>query len=134
MTAFDILIAVIAAAIAAATFYGANRATRSKAASDNRAVDAAAYSRATDIYESTITALRDEIGRLTTEIQAARTEIHDVRAALTQIRRTNDRLVAELTHQRATEHDELTVLRDRETSRLDTYDNPPASGPEAPDG
>lgn len=134
MTAFDILIAVLAAAIAAATFYGANRATRSKAASDNRAVDAAAYSRATDIYESTITALRDEIGRLTTEVQAARIEIHDVRTKLGELRSTNARLVAELTSRRGDDRSELAALRERDTSRLRDYDKPPALGPEASDG
>ena len=125
--AFNIVIVVIATGCAAAAFWGANRATRSKAATDNRAVDAAAYGRATDIYESTITALRAEVTRLTEEVKGARTEIRDVRTELGQLRATNDRLVSELGHLRSQEHEELTVLRERDTGRLSAYDDPEGS-------
>jgi len=95
-TAFNILVAVISVAVSGAAFYGANQATRARARSDNRAVDAAAYARATDIYESTIGALRAEIARLTSDVQAARTEIAEVRAELTRMQTAHNRLAAKL--------------------------------------
>lgn len=121
--AFNIIITVASVAVAAAAFYGANRATRSKAASDNRAVDAAAYSRATDIYESTIATLRTEIARLTTEIQAARTELGQIHTELGRLQDTNDDLMTRLSRLRGMEHDDLTRYRKRDAGRLDAYDN-----------
>lgn len=125
--AFNILVAVIATAATAAAFYGANRATKLRAATDNRAVDAAAYARATDIYESTIHALRDEIARLTEDVKAARQEIATVSVEVTQLRDANAHLLHELMQLRSAEHDELTVLRVRDEEHRSLYDNPPGT-------
>lgn len=135
----NITVAVVATAATAAAFYGANKATRLKAATDNRAVDAAAYQRATDIYESTIHALRDEIARLTEDVRAARQEIATVSGEVIQLRDANAHLIRELMQLRSAEHDELTVLRVRDEEHRNLYDHPretplpPRSSPEDPD-
>ena len=120
-------VTVLSVVLAGAAFTAATRATRLKAASDNRAVDAAAYARATTIYESTIEALRAEVTRLTGEIQEARTEIHQVRLDLAKLQTTNDSLAGQLTQLRDQEHRDLTGYRDRDTGRLSAYDDPPAA-------
>ena len=125
--AFNVVVVVIATGVAAAAFWGANRATRSKAATDNRAVDAAAYGRATDIYESTITALRAEVTRLTEEVKGARTEIRQVRVDLAKLQATNDVLAGELGHLRSQEHTELAGFRERDAWPADR-----AAGPGVP--
>ena len=127
-TAFNILVAVTSVMVAGAAFYGANRATRLKASTDNRAVDAAAYTRATDIYESTIATLRAEIGRLTDEVKAARAEIQQVHTDLGRLQDTNDELMTRLSRLRGQEHDDLTRYRKRDAVRLDDYDNGQGDG------
>jgi predicted nucleic acid-binding Zn-ribbon protein len=100
-TAFNIFIAIISVTVAAAAFYGANRATRTQAAAASHAVDAAAYTRATDIYESTIAALRAEITRLSTEISEAREDIRAARTDMAALQQSNRELTAELTQYRS---------------------------------
>ena len=127
-----VLIGTVSVSVAGAAFFAATRATRSQARSADHAVDAGAFARATDIYESTIAALRAEVARLTEEVQGARTELRDVRSELSQLRVTNDRLIDEMSHLRSQEHDELTVRRDRDTGRLSAYDADAVIPPEPP--
>lgn len=120
-TVITVAVTVISVALAAAAFAAATRATRLKATSDNRAVDAAAYGRATDIYESTINALRAEVTRLSEEVRGVRAEILQVRADLTRLQATNDVLASELTQIRTRDHDDLSGFRERDKGRLAAY-------------
>ena len=70
---------LIAAIIAAATFYMASRASKVQGASATYAVDADAYKRGVEIYEATIATLRQEVGDLRTEIRGLHDEMSDLR-------------------------------------------------------
>jgi chromosome segregation ATPase len=83
------LIPLVSAIVAFAAFYFATQASRSTAASGVHAVDAEAYTRASAIYEDTITNLRADIAALRVELTAARAEIRE-------LRQSNNRMLVEL--------------------------------------
>jgi hypothetical protein len=84
-----LLLTVISVIVAAAAFYLSTRAGRATAAAGIHAVDAEAYTRASAIYEDTISTLRADITGLRADLAAARAEIRDLRAS-------NDRMTVEL--------------------------------------
>lgn len=86
------LSAIIAAIIAAATFYMATRSTKAQSTAANYAVDADAYKRGVEIYEATITTLRTEVADLRTEISGLREEVKQFRLSNAELTRELDRL------------------------------------------
>jgi septal ring factor EnvC (AmiA/AmiB activator) len=76
-----LLVTVVSVVVAAAAFYLSSRAARATATAGIHAVDAEAYTRASAIYEDTITTLRADIRDLRTDLAAARAEIRDLRAS-----------------------------------------------------
>ena len=76
---------LIAAIVAAGTFYMARRTTTQRESAAVKAVDADAYKRGVEIYESTIETLRNEVKDLRAEIRS----LHD---EISQLRRANDEL------------------------------------------
>jgi hypothetical protein len=80
---------LIAAIIAAATFYMASRASRVQGNAANYAVDADAYKRGVEIYEATITTLRQEVTDL-------RLEIRGLHEEMSSLRKSNLELVREI--------------------------------------
>jgi hypothetical protein len=87
------LIPALSVVVAFAAFYFATRAARATASGAVHAVDAEAYTRASAIYEDTITNLRTDILGLRSDISAARAEIRDLRqsneAMALEIRKMN---------------------------------------------
>jgi len=80
-----LFVGLITIVIGAATFWLATRASHEQAETGTRAVDAAAYTRAAEIYEGTIKTLSDEIARLRQEIKDLRAELMSSRTDITQL-------------------------------------------------
>jgi len=83
---------LIAAIVAAATFYMATRSTRNKESAAVKAVDAEAYQRGVEIYEATISTLRQEVSDLRKEIHALHDEIAQLRTANAKLATGVDKL------------------------------------------
>lgn len=85
-----LLIPLLAVTVASAAFWFSTRAARATAAAGIHAVDASAYTRASSIYESTISSLRADITDLRAELIASRTEIRELRTEIARQRRDTD--------------------------------------------
>lgn len=83
---------LIAAIIAAATFYMASRSTKLQGNAATYAVDADAYKRGVEIYEATITTLRTELSDLRIEIKGLHEEIRQLRTSNNELSREIDNL------------------------------------------
>jgi predicted nucleic acid-binding Zn-ribbon protein len=97
--AVEILLGLLTAAIATAAFFAATRANRAQAQAAETAVDAAAYQRAKEIYESAIGSLKDQtrdlhdqIVNLQAEVSRVRTQSADLQTEVTQLRNSNTEL------------------------------------------
>ena len=90
-----LLVGLVTIIIGAATFWLATRASHEQAKVGTLAVDAAAYTRAAEIYEGTIKTLTDEISRL-------RTEMKDLRDELMKSRTETGQLLNHITELQAT--------------------------------
>jgi uncharacterized coiled-coil DUF342 family protein len=92
----------VGAAIAVLSYLSATKANREQAKVQRLGVDAAAYSRAKDIYESALAALRQEVIDM-------RAETLRVRESNDSLRASNDSLRTEIQHL----HEEVSALRAR---------------------
>ena len=79
----------ITAVIALAAFLSASRANRATASAAATAVDAGAYDRAREIYESALGTLRGEL-------DGCRREVAETRVQIVALRTDNEQLLAEL--------------------------------------
>jgi predicted nucleic acid-binding Zn-ribbon protein len=94
--AVEILLALLATGLSAAAFFAATRANRAQADAAESAVDAAAYQRAKDIYESAIDSLKgqtrdlhDQVVNLQTEVSRLRLQSADLQTEVVQLRGSN---------------------------------------------
>jgi chromosome segregation ATPase len=78
----EILLGLMAAGVTSAAFFAATRANRAQSQSTQVSVDAAAYTRAKEIYEGALGTLR--------------TEVESMRLEVTRLRESNDRLREEI--------------------------------------
>ncbi len=78
---------LIAAIVAASTFYMARRTTTQRESAAEKAVDADAYKRGVEIYESTIETLRNEVKDLRAEIRSLHDEISQLRRGIDNLPR-----------------------------------------------
>lgn len=81
----DYFIPIASVIVAFAAFYFSTRAAKATATAGVHAVDAEAYTRASGIYEDTITNLRTDIAALRDELTGARTEIRELRDSNNQM-------------------------------------------------
>ena len=87
MNVTNYLVPAISVIVAAAAFYFATRAAKGQSTAAIHAVDADAYTRASSIYEDTITNLRADITGLREDLSAARSEIRSLNEQITGLRR-----------------------------------------------
>lgn len=78
----EILLGVLTVIVGVGSFFAATHANRLQARSAQMAVDAAAYSRAKEIYEGALLELRLEVESMRAEIIRLRAEIVLLRARL----------------------------------------------------
>lgn len=78
----EVLLALLTVAVGWGSFFLATRATREQGRAGQRAVDAAAYDRAREIYDSALNTLREELGACRAELNACRAEITQLRNEL----------------------------------------------------
>lgn len=93
VTAVGILLAT---AVSAAAFLSASRARRATAEASKSAVDAGAYGRAKEIYDSAIDQLQASVAELRAEINRLRSQAADLSGEITRLRATNEELRAEV--------------------------------------
>ena len=99
----SLAIGVVTAIIAVAAFWLSARAARAQHAAVAKGVDAAAYDRARELYESAIDNLQEETRRLEAQVASLRAEVaqvHDqaglLQAEIRKLRSSNDALRREL--------------------------------------
>ena len=114
----EIILGLLTAAIAGAAYFAATRANRAQSDATKMGVDAAAYSRARELYESAITAqgssLRGQITDLSAEVTRLRLQGVDLSAEVTRLRLQGADLSAEVTALRALNTDlrqQIAVLK-----------------------
>lgn len=73
--------------VALAAYALSNRASRETATASHQQIDAGAYTRARELYESAIAELRNQVADLHTEMGRMRAELDTTRAEVTQLRR-----------------------------------------------
>lgn len=98
----EILLGALASSIAVLSYISATKANREQAKVARLEVDAEAYTRAKEIYESALAALRQEVIDM-------RAETLNVRQSNDSLRTSNDALRTEVQHL----HEEVTALRNR---------------------
>lgn len=91
-TFLTILAIVLPVATAFAGFRFSTKAAREQARAEARKVDALAYDRAKEIYESGITALRNELADARADREQARAERDSMRDEREQLRAERDRM------------------------------------------
>jgi len=94
----QILLAVLTVMVGLGAFIGANRANASQAAGAKSAIDAAAYERAKQIYESAIDTLQEQI-------QALREQMMSLDQEVIKLQQTNQSLVLRVAELQVTNHD-----------------------------
>ena len=97
----QILLAVLTVMVGLGAFIGANRANTSQAAGTQSAIDAAAYERAKQIYESAIDTLQDQI-------QGLREQMTNLDQEVIKLQQTNQNLVMRVAELQRT-NEELTT-------------------------
>lgn len=83
----EILLGVITIAIGFTTFWLATKSTRIQSGAAVKAVDAEAFKRAKEIYESALDAVREELVETRSDLASARSELVDTRNDLAAARR-----------------------------------------------
>jgi peptidoglycan hydrolase CwlO-like protein len=103
----EILLAVLTLAIGIGSFVGASRANSSQAAGMKASIDAAAYERAKQIYESAIDTLqeqiqglRDHLNGLDDEIGKLQVNNRNLMLRISELQQTNDQLTTQLSNLR----------------------------------
>lgn len=104
----EILLSLVAAAIGVGSFVAAGRAAKVQAVAVTAGVEANAYQRATNIYESAIEAMQLQLSRLRGEIAALNAEVEKLRESnqalsdqVTELRVANVRLINDLRERKA---------------------------------
>jgi predicted nucleic acid-binding Zn-ribbon protein len=99
----EILLGLLTASVAFVALFVGLRANRAQAQAAETAVDAAAYQRAKEIYESAIgslkdqtTDLHDQVVNLQTEVSRLRLQSADLQSEVTQLRQANTDLRAQI--------------------------------------
>lgn len=82
----EILLGVLACIVGVVTFLAASNANRQQARATMTAVDAAAYQRAQQIYESALASLRIDLENMRDESQRLRESNDRLRAEVTELR------------------------------------------------
>lgn len=77
----EVFLGLLTAAVAAAAFFSAQKANRAQAQASTIAVDAAAYSRAKQIYEGALDALQSQTADLHEQVEALSDEVGRLRSA-----------------------------------------------------
>ena len=95
-TVVQVLLGLLVLAVGYTGFVTASRATRSQAASADRAVDAGAFERARQIYEGALETLRDELAATRSDLLSARSEISGMREDSLKLRQEITRLRAQI--------------------------------------
>ena len=89
----QVLLGILVLVVGYTGYVSASRATRSQSASAGKAIDAAAYERARELYESAITtqgaSLRAQITDLSAEVTRLRLQGVDLAAEVTALRALN---------------------------------------------
>ena len=109
----ELLLGLVTVVLGYNTFRSATQANREQSHAAVVAVDAAAYARARDIYESALDTLRAELVSTRDEIHSLRQSNDQLRAEIAPLRRSNERLQSEITLLRA----EIVKLTDAENRR-----------------
>jgi peptidoglycan hydrolase CwlO-like protein len=104
---------IIVAVVAYATFRQAQRATKAQSDATKTVVDAAAYDRAKELYESAIKTVTDESDRLRLEVSRLHTEV----VRMNTVNNTLQGEVGKLQTANSTLQTEVTKLR-REVAEL----------------
>ena len=98
-----LIIGVLGLIVAIATIWLSGHAARTQAGAAVKGVDAAAYDRARELYESAIDNLQEETRRLEAQVASLRAEVaavHDqaglLQAEIRKLRQSNDALRREL--------------------------------------
>jgi predicted nucleic acid-binding Zn-ribbon protein len=82
----EVLLGLLTAAVAVAALFSATRANRAQSQAAAAAVDAGAYERAREIYESAIGSLKNQTTDLHTEVVSLRDEVTRLRAQSADLR------------------------------------------------
>jgi flagellar motility protein MotE (MotC chaperone) len=82
----EILLGLLTVVMGVVTFVAASRTQRQQALSDKTAVDASAYKRAREIYESALETLREELSSTRSELLTARSDIISLREEIAHLR------------------------------------------------
>jgi predicted RNase H-like nuclease (RuvC/YqgF family) len=82
----EILLGLLTVTVGFVTFIAASRTQRQQSVADQTAVDAAAYERAKEIYESALQTLHEEWSSTRSELLTARSEIMSLRAEIARLR------------------------------------------------
>ena len=92
----EILLGVMSVAVAFGSYLGATRAKKAEASAAEADIDAEAFNRAKGIYESAISALENQLGRVRTQlemldsqVQALQTTNRELRTQLIELQDSN---------------------------------------------
>lgn len=85
----EILLGLMTLALGVGGYFGANKANKAQQETKQEEIDAQAYGRAKDIYESAINALQEHIVQL-------RQQMADLEQELMKLRKVNGELVSEV--------------------------------------
>ena len=107
----EILLAVLTLAIGVGSFIGASRANSSQAAQARAAIDAAAYERAKQIYESAIDTLQEQIKALREQMTHLDKEVNKLQA-------TNQSLVLRVAELQHTNNELTTQIADLRSKKI----------------
>lgn len=101
----EVLLAVLTVAIGVGSFLGASRANRAQTVGAQAAIDAAAYERAKEIYESAIDTLQEQIQALRVQMTSLDTEVTKLQQTnrnlllrVTELQDTNTKLTTQISH------------------------------------
>ena len=103
----QILLGVLTIVIGVATYLSASRANQQQDRAATVAVDAAAYTRAREIYEGALGTLRVDVENMRIEIVAHRESNNALRVEIGSLRESNNALRGEI----AALHAQVTLLR-----------------------
>lgn len=114
-TLAGLLVAAIAALISLLAYVSSSRATKTQADTASRAVDAGAYERAREIYESSLHQLEIQVARLQEQSDTMRAQLGTAEITIADLR-------AQLTHLQNSREQEIRDLRAQLMAREKTID------------